>query len=1057
MLSLGLTFLLFLAWSALGASILFALKTPIGLLRTWLLSPAVGLSVQVLAVCIFNQAGLPVQSFAFPLAGFLLALAAGLLWWRRPQFPRRALAPILAAVAVFVFWAGWPALKLGFNWISFVNDDFTNYCLSAERFRTFGFFRMPTLPELAGRDYTQYFWFMHILALMRFGSEQALAFVGSLTRMNSIHIFMPLILAFGGAQICSAAALVLHRGRWRRPAQWTAALLALSPLFIFGALYQLIAQVGGLSLMLAAVALLTAPFPSGRHRLSLLRHAVPTALVSSALAVFYPEITPFAIVTFLLFSALEWWTSGRLPGARVVLLEYTLILLAVLLRYNLIGFLYTLAHQAVSGTEAGDLSLTLFPFYLIPSGFAMVMGFQSLPETMPEPFGSILIVLGFAFFAVSGLWAAKNLKSARPIACLLAVELFAAVVLFVHGNDFGLYKLAMFIQPALFAGLAGWAAGSFPGPRIKWSLIGVFVALGLRTAWFYTSASTGEKHSGITEMDHASEYLRNVPPAPAPDAMWASGVDNIVTVKLAGNLYRGSEVHYLGRDFFSVLSFAARSDWPLLNYYPDPTIFDRGLALLRQRDREVLSRDKLWNSEFSTATLNRLPDDYLSLPPALSLFNKLHRDQVNTPAFLVVRPADSQKNLLVFIHSSRGNHYYLGDRRRISFTQLEQDDYFPTGGISGIGRFFLFQVEHPSPTFYLRIAASKTYMSPEHKGWSAAAVAQGATDVPLGFRGEGAVNRIVGPLTPVWRNGAAYVALDFAEQPAPFPIHRSGLAAIYHNWIPMDYRRLVAFARDISALSPEERDALQRPRRVAAFPADLAGATGLEFSGIYEDGWVSPDADLGLGVSSAGESLRIKGMIPDLPGQRPGQTLTASVNGGTSWTFPAAPGPFDWLLPIAQPGAHTDLILHFSGNGVLPNRDQRPVGAKLELIEIAPNSIAGKAPADPHFPSRGIDSDGWAAASAEAWIPTSAEAKSLALTIEYPGWPGVPAEGEVGISVDEGASRVFALKPGTNTITVPLSPGLLVRHVQFQTGHTVQLPAPDGRTRAFQLTNLAAL
>jgi hypothetical protein len=1052
MLSLGLTFTLFLAWSALGASILFALKVPVGLLRAWLLAPAVGMAVQILSVCILNQMGLPVQSFAWPLAAGLLVLTGVLLVWRRPRVPFRALAPIAAAVVTFVLWAGWPALKLGFNWISFVNDDFTNYCLSAERFRTAGFFTMPTLPQLAGTDYTQYFWFMHILVLMRFGSEQALAFIGSLARMNSIHIFMPVILAFGAAQICSASALVLHRGRWRRQAQWTAALLALSPLFIFGALYQLIAQVGGIALMLATVALLTAAFPTGRRRGLLLRHAVPTAILASALALFYPEITPFAVLTFCAYFVLEWWTAARLPAARIVLLQYTLLGLILALRFNLIAFLYTVAHQAVSGTEAGDLSLTLFPFYLIPAGFATVMGFQSLPETVGEPYGSILIVLGFASFVLAAAWGVRHLRPVRPVACLLAVELAMAAYLFFHGNDFGLYKLAMFIQPALVAGLAGWAVAVGPRRRVTWAIAAAFVALGLRTTWFYTSASTGEKHSGLTEMDHASEYLANVPPAPAAGALWASGVDNIVTVKLAANLYRGSDVRFLVReDFFNVLSFAADSDWPLLNYYPDPGIFHRGIALLHERNRETITFEKLWDSHFNLAKLDRAPDAYLSLPPSLSLFNKLTASQPDAPGFLRVQPARAQENLLVFIHSSRGNHYYLGDRRRISFTQLEQDDFHPSGRISGIGRFFLFQIENPTPRIYLRIAASKTYMAPEHKAWSKQAVAQGAVDVPLHFRGDGAVNRIVGPLTPVWRNGAAYVALDFAEQPAPFPIHRSGLAALYNNWLPMDYRRLVGFARDISALSPAQRDALRRPTRVGDFPGDLANATGLEFSGLYEDGWASPDAEIGLGASTAGQSVRVKGMIPELPGTLPGQTMTASVNGGPEWVFPAVPGRFDWLLPIGRPGVHTDLTLQFSGNAVLPERDQRPVGAKIELIEIVSNSIAGKSADSPRFPSRGIDRDGWAETRAEAWLPASAAATQLTLTIEYPGWPGIRPESELKISADAGAAHVFALKPGTNTISVPVAAGLLVHSLRFESERSFSLPAPDGRVRAFRL------
>ena len=45
----------------------------------------------------------------------------------------------------------------------------------------------------------------------------------------------------------AAAALVLHQGRRRRQALLTAALLAVAPLFLLGALYQLIAQVAGIA------------------------------------------------------------------------------------------------------------------------------------------------------------------------------------------------------------------------------------------------------------------------------------------------------------------------------------------------------------------------------------------------------------------------------------------------------------------------------------------------------------------------------------------------------------------------------------------------------------------------------------------------------------------------------------------------------------------------------------------------------------------------------------------------------------------------------------------
>ena len=108
---------------------------------------------------------------------------------------------------------------------------------------------------------------MHVPGLMRFGSEIVLAWISALTGVKALGIFMPVIVGLGLIQISSTAALVLHRGRWRRRALITTALLAASPLFMLGTLYQLIAQVGGLALVLAATAFLTQRLPSTRRRL----------------------------------------------------------------------------------------------------------------------------------------------------------------------------------------------------------------------------------------------------------------------------------------------------------------------------------------------------------------------------------------------------------------------------------------------------------------------------------------------------------------------------------------------------------------------------------------------------------------------------------------------------------------------------------------------------------------------------------------------------------------------------------------------------------------------
>ena len=215
-LALSFVFVVFLAF--VGRATLTACQWRGGVLRAWLLAPAVGLAVVLLTTMMLNQTGLPVRSFAWLLTLALAAGTAAIFRWRRPLLPDRALAPFVAVALFSLCWVGWPHFRFNFDWLSYVNDDFTNYCLAAERFKDFGFWRVPTLDELAGRDIPQYYWFMHVPGLMRFGGELTLAWFSALTGVKSLRIFMPVIIGLGLVQLFAAAALVLHHGRWRRRA-----------------------------------------------------------------------------------------------------------------------------------------------------------------------------------------------------------------------------------------------------------------------------------------------------------------------------------------------------------------------------------------------------------------------------------------------------------------------------------------------------------------------------------------------------------------------------------------------------------------------------------------------------------------------------------------------------------------------------------------------------------------------------------------------------------------------------------------------------------------------
>src|SRR3954471_8999182 len=131
MAALALSFAFFVFVTVVGRATAALSRWRGGVLRAWLLAPAAGLAVVVLATMALNQLGLPVRTFAWPMTGALALAAAVILFWRRPAVPVKALAPFFVIAVASLLWTGWPMLRFGFGWLSYVNDDYVNYCLAA--------------------------------------------------------------------------------------------------------------------------------------------------------------------------------------------------------------------------------------------------------------------------------------------------------------------------------------------------------------------------------------------------------------------------------------------------------------------------------------------------------------------------------------------------------------------------------------------------------------------------------------------------------------------------------------------------------------------------------------------------------------------------------------------------------------------------------------------------------------------------------------------------------------------------------------------------------------
>jgi hypothetical protein len=789
------------------------------------------------------------------------------------------------------------------------------------------------------------------------------------------------------------------------------------------------------------------------------------SIVGAALAVFYPEVSAFAVLTTVVAAAIDGLRTRSFPTVRASLVLYGIVGVIVLLRFNVLSYIFTIILQMGSGFRAVDLSLSLFPYFMIPTGLANLFGLMPLSVNFAEPVTSITIAVGFVALIIALGFALRESRRAAPIAVLLLVQFVLALKLMRAGNDFGLYKIAMFMQPALAAGLA-CALLKLPWSRVT-APIGVLLAAACcaPTALFYTRVSQGEKAGGFTEAKFAS-VLGITPPAIPAGTRLLTDISNLAAAKIAAEELRGTDLRFLSRDYYQQIApieYEKLGD-TLISFHPRFADLLRTRDMLAKRDDVTIRTHSLFGTHFRAPALGEpnssSHDAYLILDEPLGLFNKFNLPAASQPkTFFKLLEADAARNHLVFIHSGAGNHYYLGDRNRIAIYQQEADPYTSEQDFTGLGRFLLLRVEQPDEEFYVRISASKTFMGRGHTAWSPGSRILGDGNVALAFPGNGAVNRIVGPVRPVYRDGAAYVAIDFNETAVQFPNIRSGLQSLYNTAVPLDSRKLVAYGRDISALSAAQLAALERPAKLTRFPEDLLFAHGLEFSGIYEDGWLSPESEFVLGGGGPDAWVRVRGFVPDLPGAPLGNgTLKISLASGTV-EVPAAVGSFDWLLPVGGNGNTAHLALHFTSGAPLPNADDRPVGGKLEWMEVFPALPTytfefGK-PTSARLASTGIDQDGWFARSATIQLPPFAAEHDVVLTLEYPGWSNAK-ETTLRASVS-GIKKpeLMVLKPGSPvTMRLHLSASNTPRTLRLETPADFPLAAPDPRRRAGRLVQL---
>jgi hypothetical protein len=177
--------------------------------------------------------------------------------------------------------------------------------------------------------------------------------------------------------------------------------------------------------------------------------------------------------------------------------------------------------------------------------------------------------------------------------------------------------------------------------------------------------------------------------------------------------------------------------------------------------------------------------------------------------------------------------------------------------------------------------------------------------------------------------GVPYLLLDMGVEGRLPPVARSGLQGLYGRSVATIPNFVTAYVRDISLISRQRYSQLSPPSALSSFPASLENPA-LEYSGMYEDGWMGETSYVRL-AGGAKAQLVVQGEVPAGAGKH----LQVQVNGRVVASVPVAPGPLDVRVPVPASRVARRVVLHFAAAVRLAAPDLRPASIRLSFLGLA--------------------------------------------------------------------------------------------------------------------------
>lgn len=331
------------------------------------------------------------------------------------------------------------------------------------------------------------------------------------------------------------------------------------------------------------------------------------------------------------------------------------------------------------------------------------------------------------------------------------------------------------------------------------------------------------------------------------------------------------------------------------------------------------------DSRLSDATLHSRDTLLLeSLNP--TLFNGWKKTPQSAATISLV-PYGAVHDFLVYVPSAPQGERYRAEK---TLFRSERDFAVPDGHTQAVGRNLLFSVINPTTNFRLELSFTATIMGDDRTSIPPAVVI-GSGRFPLPAIGNGAARIFSPPITPQMVDHMAYIELDMGRDGSSFPDHRKGLMSLYGRQFPLDPRKVVGFIRDVSIVSDDDYRSLRAPSALTSFPRGLEDPN-LEFSGIYEDGWMAKAAAVWLSAPERGRgTLTLHVVVPRQLVAEP-VTIVVMLDGRLIDSVQPAAGDLVLHEPAPDDGRRHEIQLTASRTFRLPNGDGRPASMLIESI-----------------------------------------------------------------------------------------------------------------------------